>query len=242
MNAYDEYETREELMRALESQIAQTSLEDGRIVYRLRNNELDALRAKYDAATRSVDSESKRRREIETRLNALTRERDETLAELERAKADAANPNELRDALRRSVEQANASKARVAALEAELKPLREENDAYKKRETRAKIETQLVDAARKMNCCETALRDVKRLAPLFRLNDADVAVTDDDKLVVEILQEELALSPHWLARSQGSEASSGKLEAPFNAREKFLDAMKNNDFAAVLRNAPRAKR
>ncbi len=242
MNAYDEYETREELMRALESQIAQTSLEDGRTVYRLRNNELDALRAKYDAATRSVDSESKRRREIETRLNALTQERAETLAELERAKAEVASPNELRDALRKSVEQANASKARVVALEAELKPLREENDAYKKRETRAKIESQLVDAARKMNCCETALRDVKRLAPLFRLNEAGVAVTDDDKLVVEILQEELALSPHWLSRSQGSAASSGKLDSPFDSREKFLEAMEKNDFVAVLRNAPREKR
>jgi len=242
MNAYDEYETREELLNAVESQITQTSLEDGRTIYRLSNNELDALRAKFDAATRTVDSESKRRREAETRLNALTQERAETLAELERAKADAASPNELRDALRRSVEQASASKARVATLEAELKPLREENEAYRKRETRAKIETQLVDAARKMNCCESALRDVKRLAPLFSLNEAGVAITDDGKLVVETLQEEIALSPHWLARSQGGAASSGRVDAPYDSREKFLEAMKSNDFAAVLRNAPRETR
>ena len=242
MNAYDEFETREALLRAVESQIAQTSSEDGRTSYRLPNDEFETLRAKYEAATRVIDAESKRRREAETRLNALTQERAETLAELERAKADAASPSELRDALRRSVEQASSSKARVAALEAELKPLREENAAYKKRETRAKIETQLVDAARKMNCCETALRDVKRLAPLFRLNDAGVAITDDDKLVVEILQEELALSPHWLARSQSGTASSGRLDSPFDSREKFLEAMKTNDFAAVLRYAPRETR
>jgi len=242
MNAYDEYESREALMRAVESQITQTSSEDGKTVYRLSNNELDTMRAKYDAATKTVDSESKRRREIETRLNELTQERAETLAELERAKADAASPNELREALRRSVEQASASKTRVAALEAELQPLREENEAYKKRETRAKIETQLVDAARKMNCCESALRDVRRLAPLFRLNDAGVAITEEGKLVVETLQEELALSPHWLARSQGGSASSGRIDAPFDSREKFLEAMKSNDFAAVLRNAPRETR
>lgn len=56
--------------------------------------------------------------------------------------------------------------------------------------SRRRIETELVENAAKLNCCETAMRDVKRLAPMFHLNDAGVAVTDDGKLVVEVLQED----------------------------------------------------
>ena len=237
---FNAYASREELAEALDAAIEQTTDESGKSVFRLQNRAADEYLAQRDAAEQKAASEIRRREELEKKLHALVDERAEVDAELERLRADAVEPGELRAAIRRYADQASASRARAAALEAEIKPLREENAAYKERETRAAIEAQLVDAARKLNCCETALRDVKRLASAFKLNDDGVAQTQDMRSVEETLKEELALSPHWLNRSQGAAASAGSADANANAnRERFQRALEGTNFADVLNYAPR---
>ena len=83
---------------------------------------------------------------------------------------------------------------------------------------------------------------MKRLAPIFQLNAAGVAQTQDNRGVADVLEEELAQSPHWLNRSQGAAASSGSLGVgAYGDRERFQQALEGTSFADVLSCAPRQK-
>ena len=56
----------------------------------------------------------------------------------------------------------------------------------------------------------------------------------------EALRDEIALSPHWLNRSQGSSANAGApLERGYGDLARFQEALRGTDFAAVIRSAPR---
>ncbi|MGI6401867.1 MAG: hypothetical protein ACOX0A_07145 [Thermoguttaceae bacterium] len=235
MSIYDDYNSREELLGALESAI--TKREDGK--WRLADDEREALTKRCETFSRNAAQYQRRGEELESQLARAERERATAVAELERLRGVGTDGNDLNAALRRYAEQASASESKAAALEAELAPLREENARYKERETRRTIEAQLVDEARKLDCCESALRDVKRLAPIFKLDEAGVAVAEDARRVAEVLRDEIALSPHWLSRSRGSGASPGAERDAYGASERFQDAMRRGDFADVIRYAPR---
>lgn len=237
MNIFDGYESKEALMRDIESEITEETNDSGATVFRLQNKIADALKAKFDAEVKNAKSQREKKQEAESKLAELTQLREKDLLELEELRK--ANPKELKTTLQRYVDETTRAKDRISALEKELEPLREQNAQFKAREIREKIENELVSNAVKMNCCETALRDVKRLAPMFHLNDAGVAVTDDGKLVVEILQDEIEKSPHWLKRSQSANASPSAVGVSTEAR--FREALKGKSFADVISNAPRQK-
>lgn len=236
MGIFDGYETKEELLREVEALIAEDTNADGATVYRLPNKPADALRAKFEAEVKNAKSQREKKQEAEARLAELTQAREKDLLELEELRK--ANPRETRTALQRYVEQTAQYKSEIEALRNELDPLRKQNAEYREREVRAQIESELVDNALKMNCCETALRDVKRLAPMFRLNEAGVATTEDGRLVVEVLQDEIEKSPHWLKRSQ-SAAASPSVGSGGSMESRFREALKGNSFAEVIGNAPR---
>ena len=240
MNIYDQYKTREELLDALDSQIVAQRNSDGETTFSLRDSQLQKLRAQVQDALRRRDDAEARREEIEKKLEETTRRRQEVDEQIAQLRAQTESPNDMRDALRRYMEQDAVSRAKIAELEARIKPLKDENDAFRARETTRTIERQLVDAAKKLNCCSTAMRDVKRLAPMFHLNEAGIALTDENKLVAEVLQEELEQSPHWLDRSQGAQASAG-LADPIGSQERFERALNGDNFYEVLRNAPRSR-
>lgn len=242
MNAFDEYSSREELLRAAQESIGETIGPDGKRVFQLRDDNIDALRTKYENAVRELAQEKRMRAEAERRSQDFAAKHADETAELERLRAETAAPNELRETLRRYMAQSNESRAKLTALEAELQPLREENAAYKAKETRAAIEAQLVEQARKLNCCESAMRDVKRLASEFRLDAAGNAVGLDSRSVEETLRAELQFSPHWLNRSQGAEATgNGSGTNARNDRELFAKALRENDFIEALKHAPRER-
>ena len=241
---FDDYSDRAELLRALDDSIAELDSDDGAKRFRFANADADALRAKYELATRAAEREARKLRELQERLDASERRAAASDAELERLRENSRPNDESRDALRRYRDETAAARARTAALEAELAPLRAENERYKAAERRRAIEEQLVAEARKLDCCESALRDVRRLAPIFALNDDGVAVSEDNRLVSEVLRDEIALSPHWLNRSSGAAASSGA-NAPtrYDDRALFQEALRSPDadFAELVRRAPRTK-
>ncbi len=243
MGLFDEYGSREELLSALDSAIIERRDEKGGAVWRLADEERDALARRCEAASRQAERSRRHSEELEERLAKAERDRAATAAELERLRTSGtgASGDDVQATLRRYAEQTRASQSKAAALEAELAPLREENARYKERETRRAIESQLVDAARKLDCCETALRDVKRLAPMFRLNDDGLAVAEDARVVEEVLRDEIALSPHWLNRSQGGAASPGSERDAYSDRERFQAALARGDFADAIRCAPRTE-
>lgn len=237
MGIFDEYSDRESLLKDVAAEITETKNTDGTTVYRLQNRDADTYRAKYDAEVRNARSQREKKQEAEAKLAEITALREKDLLELEQLRE--MNPADLRATLQKYVDQTAESTAKIKALEKELAPLKAENEEFRAKEVRDKIEAELVKEARRLNCCETAFRDVKRLAPLFHINDAGIVVDKDNKLVPEVLQAEIEFSPHWLKRSQSAGANPGGSPIPSEAQ--FREALKGNNFDAVLANAPRTQ-
>lgn len=235
MSIFDEYKSKDDLLKDIELEVIETKNTAGETVYRLQNKDADTYRAKYDAEVKNAKSQREKKQEAEAKLAELNALREKDLIELQELRA--MNPADLKTTLQKYVDQTAESSAKIKALEKELEPLRVQNKEYKAREIRERIESELVTQARKMNCCETALRDVKRLAPLFKIDENGIVITKDNKLVVQVLQEEIEHSPHWLKRSQSGGANPGN--GTLSSEAKFREALKGKDFAAVLANAPR---
>ena len=211
MDVYDDYATREELMSALEGAITRRDAGNGSFVWRFDATTRDAMTRRYESASQSAAQERRRREEAEAQLRDAQESRDATAAELARLR-----------------EERGAGAGGIA-----------EESRRRYAEQIAAIEAQLGDAARKMDCCETALRDVRRLADALRLDETGRAGDRDSRSVEDVLREEIALSPHWLKRSRGVDASPGVDSPSQGSRERFLDAMKRGDFADALRYAPK---
>lgn len=235
MSIFDEFTDKSELLKAVEESVTETQAADGSTVYRLPNDQAELMRQKFDAEARNAKSQREKKQKAEARVAELTAQYDKTVAELEQLKAT--NPSDLKETLQKYVDQTAESAAKIRALERELEPLRKENEAYHAKETRERIEAELVEAAKKLDCCDSAMRDVKRLAPMFHISESGVVVSDDNRLVQEKLEEEVRLSPHWLKRSQGGGTGGGT--APLSNAAQFQQALKGGDFAAVLASAPR---
>lgn len=235
MSVFDEYKDRASLLKDLEAEITEAKNANGETVYRLPNRDADNFRAKYEAEVKNAKSQREKKQEAEAKLAEALAAREKDSVELEQLRA--MNPADLKATLQKYVDQTAESTAKIKALEKELEPLRASNQEYKERETRQKIETELVDAARKLNCCDSALRDVRRLAPLFHISESGIVISNDNKLVQEVLQEEIKQSPHWLKRSQSGGTNPGS--SPLSSEAKFREALRGNDFTAVLANAPR---
>lgn len=235
MSIFDDYESKDALLRDIQAEIAESTNDDGETVYRLVNRQAETYRAKYEAEVKNAKSQREKKREAEDKLAEIMKQRDQELIELEELRK--LNPADVRKTLTDYAEKAAAAEGKIKALQGELEPLRAQNEEFKARETRTRIENELTSGALKMNCSESALRDVKRLAPMFHLNEAGVAVTDDGKLVVEVLQEEIAQSPHWLKRSQAGGANPGA--AAMTSEARFQQALRGKSFSDVISNAPR---
>ena len=235
MSIFDEYRSKDDLLKDIALEVIETKNDDGDTVYRLINKDADTFRAKYDAEVKNAKSQREKKQEAEAKLAELNALREKDLIELKELRA--MNPADLKTTLQKYVDQTAESSAKIKALEKELEPLRIANKEYKAREIREKIESELIEQARKMNCCESALRDVKRLAPMFHIDDNGIIVTKDNKLVVQVLQDEIEHSPHWLKRSQSGGANPGN--GHLSNEAKFREALKGNDYSAVLMNAPR---
>lgn len=239
MSVYEGYASREEAMNAIAAELAVEKDADGKETFRLPNREADSLREKLKAETANAQAQVKKRQELQTKYDELSKERERELIELNELRRS--NPTDLRETLQKYVDETSASRTKIAELEAELEPLKKENLAFRERQEREKIEEALVAAARKRDCCETALRDVKRLAALFRVNpDAGIPQTSEGKLVAEVVDEEIAASPHWLKRSQGGGSAPGVGVGNENRAQRQREAMKAGNFADVLRHSPRS--
>lgn len=233
---FEDFSDKQSLIDAVASAIVEAQNDDGTTVYRIPNKDAETFKAKYEAEVRNAKNQREKKQEAEAKLAELGAQHEKDAIELQQLRE--LNPADLKATLQKYVDQTAESTKKIRELEQELVPLREANQKYQDRERRTQIENELVSAALKLNCCETALRDVKRLAPLFVINEAGLVVSKDgNRLVQEVLQEEIEQSPHWLKRSQsaGSNPGTGAL----TSEAKFREALKGNDFAAVLANAPR---
>ena len=240
MGKFTEFSSKEELLAAIEAEIVETQNEDGVTVYSLSNKEAENYRAKYEAEVKNSQTQRKNKQAAEKEL-AEMRALNESLVE-QVEELNKLNPEDLRKSLQQYVNEKTELAKKIKELQAEVEPLREENAAFKAEKTTATIKKALLEEARKRNCRDSALRDVERLAGDFIVDpDTDLIVRKkDQKLVSEVLDEEISLSPHWLQPSQGGGANPSPTGNVSN-EAKFRQALKGNDFDAVLANAPRVQ-
>ncbi len=240
MGKFTEFSSKEELIAAIEAEIVETQNDDGVTVYSLNNKDAENYRAKYEAEVKNSQAQRKNKQAAEKEL-AEMRALNESLAE-QVEELNKLNPEDLRKSLQQYVNEKTELAKKIKELQAEVEPLREENAAFKAEKTTATIKKALLEEARKRNCRDSALRDVERLAGDFIVDpDTDLIVREkDQKLVSEVLDEEIALSPHWLQPSQGGGANPSPTGNVSN-EAKFQQALKGNDFDAVLANAPRVQ-
>ncbi len=235
MGKFSDFASKEELLKAIEAKIVETQNDDGETVYSLLNEDADNYRLKYEAEVKNAQKQRNGKQKAEQELAEAVAEKEELTRQVE--ELNKLNPSDLKETIQRYVSQTSELTRRNKELEAEIGPLREANDAYRRKETTAKIEEALVESAKKMDCCDSALRDVKRLASAFEINEAGLIVSkDNQQLVDEVLEEEIKHSPHWLKRSLS--AGTNPPNAGMSNEAKFREALKGDDFGAVLANAP----
>ena len=80
MGIYDEYRSRDELLTALESAIKERRDESGAAVWRLTDEERDALARRCETASRQAERQRRRGDELEERLAKAERDRAATAA------------------------------------------------------------------------------------------------------------------------------------------------------------------
>lgn len=235
MGIFDSYADKDALLKDIAAEIMESQNDKGETVFKLQNRDADNYRAKYEAEVKNAKSQREKKQEAEAKLAEALAAREKDAVELESLRA--LNPADLKATLQKYVDQSAEASAKIKSLEKELVPLREKAQEYEARETRQKIEEELVENARKLNCCDTAMRDVKRLAPMFHISESGVIVSNDNRLIPEVLQAEIEQSPHWLKRSQGAGANPGN--TPMSNEARFQQALKGSDFAEVIAYAPR---
>lgn len=235
MGIFDSYADKEALLKDIAREITESQNDKGETVYKLQNRDADNYRAKYEAEVKNAKSQREKKQEAEAKLAEALAAREKDAVELESLRA--LNPADLKATLQKYVDQSAEAAAKIKSLEKELVPLREKTQEYEARETRQKIEAELVENARKLNCCDTAMRDVRRLAPMFHITESGVIMSNDNRLISEVLEAEIQQSPHWLKRSQSAGANPGT--TPLSNEARFQQALKGTDFAAVIANAPR---
>ena len=235
MGIFNDYTDKDALLKDIAAEIIESQNDKGETVFRLQNSVADTFKTKYENEVKNAKSQREKKQEAEAKLAEALAAREKDAIELEQLRA--LNPADLKATLQKYVDQSAEASAKIKSLEKELVPLREKAQEYEARETRSKIEAELVENARKMNCCDTALRDVKRLAPLFHITESGVIMSNDNRLVTEVLQAEIEQSPHWLKRSQSAGANPGS--GSLSSEAKYQEARKNGDYSGMIANAPR---
>lgn len=237
MGIYDSFNSKEELLAAVDKIIEEESTDDGKATFRIVNTEAETLRAKWQAEIENAKKQRAEKQRLGAELNALQGEYNSQKEAFEQLRA--LKPDEMKAKLDSYLLEVGGYKKTIAEYESEIVPLRERIGQYEARERRDKIESELVACAKRLDVADAALRDVRRLAPMFKIREDGIVCDSDGRLVAEVLEAELQESPHWLKRSQGAGAGAATPTGPKNRESLYADAKARGDMAAMLAFAPR---
>ena len=226
--------SREELIKALDAEI-EVSEENGGTVYSIDGG---------------IGREAAQSQGYRQRAQKAEKERDQAVLELSRVTAEMEeveklNPHGQKEVISGLTKEIAALKVENKKLTEEREPLRTKLGDYEKRETTRTIERALEEAATEIGVRKEALRDVRRLASLLKVDSetGEVSTTDGNVPVRDFVQSEFTASPHWSPTSTGGgsnpgTAPGGKIDTKI-LREQ---ARKEGDIEAMLGYTPFVER
>ncbi|MDO5555032.1 MAG: hypothetical protein Q4G68_14860 [Planctomycetia bacterium] len=228
MNLTQKYETREELLKAVEDRIEQDS---DAMFY------LVDLKEKNDRLAQEIEQSKKyriRAQEAECKVKECERQLASQTATID--ELNQLNPRQLQEKIKEYTIEKGTLLAENEKLQVTVEVLLNELNAYHVREEENKIEEELVKMAEHFGIRKEAHRDVLRLAPLFHINEQGEVRTADDLTVEQVVLHEKELSPHWLPVSLGGGCRAGN--AKVTCDDRYAEAREARNLSAMLLNAP----
>lgn len=249
MSVFGKFNTREELMKALEAAIQTEKVkpegEDGKEteVFFLPNDALgaaDEIKAKYEAEIKNAQNLRKRAQTAETQVAALQQENARLVATNE--EFSKYNPEKQRDEINRLLAEVGQLKADNKGLAEKIDPLNKVIANYKHQENERIIDKALIDEATKLGVRPEAMRDVMFRRSMLEVSETGTVQTKGDGVgVAEFLKAEFDASPLWHPQSQGGGSSPGTGSGGMSSEALYQKAKADNDVAGMLQNAPEFK-
>ena len=214
MSVFDKFQTRDELLAAVEAALKQEnenewSLDTGAFTAEW-TKKLDDMKSQYDREknqhikTRQTVSDSEKRiRELESALS----EKETLIAELDKRPQDADYKKQASE----YAKQIAVFKQQAEEAAKELPILREQVAKYQQAETNAKKRNAIQEIAKQLGIWESIIPDIEWRAPSYEFDDTGELVTVDTKEPVSVvLKNELEKRPDcWLPPSQGGSSNAG---------------------------------
>lgn len=249
MGIFDQFASKEELLKAVESAIqSQTVKAEGENgapgketeVFFLANESqglADELKTKYDTEVKNAQSLRKRAQTAEAQVAELKQENARLVATNE--EFSKYNPEKQRDEINRLL-------AEVGQLKADNKGLSEQSDKLHKtiaefqtKENDRIIEKALVDEATKLGVRPEAMRDVMFRRSMLEVSDIGTVQTKEDGVpIADFLKSEFDASPLWHPQSQGGGSNPGTGNGRPDSTTLYQEAKSKGDIQGMLANAP----
>ena len=246
MNIFDKFDSRDELLRAVEESIVSEQAEEG------PDGTAERFYLKNDAAAETeglharLEAEAEETRQLR-QLLAAAESRAEQLAK-ENARLAATNeefsnynPEKQRDEINRLLEEVGRLKADNNGLAEQIEPLNRLIADYKRKEDERTIDQALIDEAARLGVRPEAMRDVMFRRSMLTVSDLGTVQTKEDGIgVAEFMKSEFDASPLWHPQSRGGGSSAGAASKA-DSGELYREALRKKDFEGMLANAPEFK-
>lgn len=244
MGIFDRFNSREELLSAINSAISETieSNEQGeeQKYYSLSDDSqavLAELKSKFESAVKDNQNYRKRAQTAESKVSELEQENSRLKATNE--EFSKYNPEKQRDEINRLLAEVGQLKADNKGLNEQIDPLNKIIADYKSKEQERLIDKALIEEATKLGVRPEAMRDVMYRRSKLEVSDIGTIQTKGDGIgIAEFMKSEFDASPLWHPQSQGGGSNPGNGNGTLSSEALYEQAKQNGDIDAMFANAP----
>ena len=250
MGIFDQFQSREDLLKAVESAIqSKTVKPEGddsgaeKDVFFIADESqaaLAELKTKFETAVKDNQNYRKRAQTAETRVTELEKENARLAATNE--EFSKYNPEKQREEINRLLEEIGQIKADNRALSEQVAPLNHVIADYKAKENERIIDKALIDEAAKLGVRPEAMRDVMFRRSLLEVSDIGTVQTKEGGVPVgDFMKTEFEASPLWHPQSQGGGSNPGTSGGSPSPEALYQQAKEKRDIGGMFTNAPEFK-
>lgn len=242
MSIFDRFNSKEELLKAVESAITSQTVQNPETgestdYFTLADEPFRELKQKFDTAVKDNQNYRKRAQTAETRVSELEKEcsRLQSIND----EYSAFNPEKQREEINKQIQIIGTLKSQNEELSKKIEPLTEIIADYKAKENNRLIEQALVDEAAKLGVRPEAMRDVLFRRSLLEVSDIGTIQTKEGAVpIADFMKSEYEASPLWHPVSAGGGSNPGTADNTLSSDALYQQAKKNGDLAGMFANAP----
>lgn len=245
MGIFDRFNSREDLLKAVESAIVSQTVpgqEEGTTteVFTLSDDSVNAyndLKQKFETAVKDNQNYRKRAQTAESKVSELEKEHSRLQSVIE--EYSQYNPDKQREEINRLLKENGQLKSDNEGLLGQVKPLTDIIADYKAKENNRIIDQALIEEATKLGVRPEAMRDVMYRRSMLEVSDIGTVQTKGDGVgIAEFMKSEFEASPLWHPVSQGGGSNPGTGTGNLSSEALYDQAKKNGDLAGMFANAP----